>query len=471
MSTHGSHPDEPGAAPAGPGPDEPAAGPAAGHLAPPEHTSDREIARLSAVAFLTLVTEPLFLLADSAIIGHLGTAQLAGLSIAAAVLGTLVSLCIFLAYGTTASVARLVGAGNPRAAFAQGVDGIWLAVLVGGVASLAGVPLTGSIVDLFGPSAEVAEHATTYLRIALLGAIPMLVMLAAVGVLRGVRDMRTPLWVAVAANLANIALNYLLVYPAGLGIAGSAIGTVLAQSGGAVALTWVVVRHALRHGAPLSPDAPGILRAARVGVPLIVRTLMLRAALLVMTYAAAVFGSVELATMQLALSIWTFLAFALDALGITAQTLVGNELGRGDQRRAREMTDRLIRWGFWLGIVTGAALLACSTVLGPLFTGDPAVRDLLTPVLIAAAVVQPVAGVVFTLDGILIGAGDGRYLAWAQTIVLAVFAPMAWGAVAGPGTLVWLWVAFGVGFMGTRCLLLMVRARGSAWMRLGDLST
>jgi putative MATE family efflux protein len=433
------------------------------------HTSDREIARLSAIAFLTLVTEPLFLLADSAIIGHLGTPQLAGLSIAAAVLGTVLSLCIFLAYGTTASVARLIGAGNPRAAFAQGVDGLWLAALVGGLVTLVGVPLARPLVGLFGPGAVVADHATSYLRIALLGTIPMLVVLAAVGVLRGTKDLRTPLWVAVAANLANIALNYLLVYPLGLGIAGSALGTLIAQSGAAVALVVVVVRHAVAHDAPLSPDLPGIRRAARVGVPLIVRTLMLRAALLIMTFAAAVFGAVDLATMQLALSIWSFLAFALDALGITAQTLVGNELGRGDGARARAMTRRLLSWGFWLGVLTGLALLACSTVLGPLFTDDPDVRSLLTPVLLVAAIAQPVAGLVFTLDGILIGAGDGRFLAWAQTIVLAVFAPLAWLAVVVPGSLVWLWAAFAVGFMGTRCLVLLLRARGDAWMRVGEL--
>jgi putative MATE family efflux protein len=431
------------------------------------HTSDREIARLSAIAFLTLVTEPLFLLADSAIIGHLGTPELAGLSVAAAIIGTVLSLCIFLAYGTTASVARLIGAGNARSAFAQGVDGLWLAVLVGGLVTVVGVPLSGPLVALFGPSPEVADHATTYLRISLLGTIPMLVVLAAVGVLRGTRDLRTPLRVAVIANLANIALNYLLVYPLDLGVAGSAIGTVIAQTGSAVALVAVVVRHALSAGAPLTPDVAGIVRAARVGVPLIVRTLMLRVALLIMTYAAAVFGAVDLATMPLALSIWSFLAFALDALGITAQTLVGNELGRGDVARARAMTNRLLSWGLWLGVATGLVLLACSTVLGPLFTDDPDVRALLTPVLLVAAVAQPVAGVVFTLDGILIGAGDGRFLAWAQTAVLAVFAPLAWLAVSGPASLVWLWAAFAVGFMGTRCVLLMVRARGDAWMTLG----
>lgn len=430
-------------------------------------TSAREILRLSAITFLTLVTEPLFLLADSAIVGHLGTPELAGLSIAAAVIGTVISFCIFLAYGSTASVARMLGFGDRRAAYAQGVDVLWLATLVGGVFAALAWPLSGPVVSLFDPSAEVARHATVYLRISLLGAIPMLLVLAAVGVLRGARSLRLPLMVAVAGNLANIALNWLLVYPLGLGIAGSALGTVTAQSGMALALVIVVVRHARAAGSPLTPDLAGISRAFSVGVPLIVRTMLLRAALLLMTYAAAVFGAVSLATMQLALSIWTFLAFALDALGITAQTLVGSSLGAGSVTETRAMTDRMIRWGLWFGLLTGLVLLACAGFLAPLFTEDPAVRSLLVPVLVVAACAQPLAGLVFALDGILIGAGDGVFLAKAQAVVLAVFAPLAWLAVTGPGTLVWLWIAFGVGFMGTRAVVLLVRARGEAWMRLG----
>src|SRR6188472_3208060 len=107
---------------------------------------DREILRLAVPAFLALVAEPLFLLADSAIVGHLGTAQLAGLGIAGAVLATLISLCVFLAYGTTASVARQIGAGDLRGAIAQGVDGVWLAVLIGVLTTGLGVPLTPRLV-------------------------------------------------------------------------------------------------------------------------------------------------------------------------------------------------------------------------------------------------------------------------------------------------------------------------------------
>jgi putative MATE family efflux protein len=426
---------------------------------------DREILRLAVPAFLALVSEPLFLLADSAVVGHLGTPELAALGIASAVLGTLVSLCIFLAYGTTASVARQVGAGDTRAALTMGVDGLWLATVIGGVATAVSLPLTPRLVGLFDPGAEVADLAVTYLRIALLGAVPLLLMLAATGVLRGLQDTRTPLVVAVVGNLANVVLNVGLVYGADLGIAGSALGTLVAQVGSAVALVWVVVRGARRHDATLRPHLAGIVQAGRAGVPLIMRTLMLRASLLVMTYAAARLGSDDLAAMQLALTVWTFLAFTLDAVAIAAQAITGRYLGAADREGARAVTARMERWGWASGVATGLALAAVSPVLGRLFTGDTAVLELLVPVLLVAAAAQPLAGIVFVLDGVLIGAGDAVYLAWAQLITLLLFAPAAWLAT-GHG-LTWLWVAFGVCFMGGRAVTLVRRAHGDEWMRLG----
>ncbi|HYG92657.1 MAG TPA: MATE family efflux transporter, partial [Nocardioides sp.] len=282
---------------------------------------DRDIGRLAVPAFLALVAEPLFLLGDAAVVGHLGTPELAGLGIAATVLQTLVGLCVFLAYGTTAGVARQLGAGRLRAALTQGVDGLWLAVLIGIPTTVVGIVLTGPLVAAFGPSESVAAPAETYLRIALLGVTPLLLMMAATGVLRGLQDTRTPLVVAVIGNVVNLLLNVLLVFGVGplphLGIAGSALGSVLAQVGSAAVLVLVVARGARREGASLRPHAPGIRTAARAGVPLLVRTLTLRASLLVTTY-AVVLGAgtgseqaVPIATHQLAMTLWTFLAFVL----------------------------------------------------------------------------------------------------------------------------------------------------------------
>jgi putative MATE family efflux protein len=431
---------------------------------------DRRILALAVPAFLALVAEPLFLLSDAAIVGHLGTTELAGLGIASVVLRFVVGLCIFLAYGTTAAVARRVGAGDRAGALAQGVDGLWLAALIGGLTTTVGLALTDPLVGAFGTSAPVDEAASAYLRVAWFGLLPMLLVLAATGVLRGLRDTRTPLYVAVVANLANIALNVLLVYGLDLGVAGSALGTDLAQLGAAVALVGVVLRLARREGASLRPDLPGVRRSARAGGPLLVRTLSLQAALLATTWCAARLGATATATHQVAMAVWTFLAHALDAVAIAAQTLTGAALGAGDVLLTRTTTDRMVRIGAYSGIVTGVLLALTAPVLGPLFTDDPEVVSLLGTVLVVAALFQPVAGVVFVLDGVLIGAGDGRYLALAASVVTVLFVPAAaLSVVAFPGSegLVWLWAAFGAVFIGGRAVVLVRRARGDRWLVTG----
>lgn len=426
---------------------------------------DREIWRLAAPAFLALVAQPLFLLADAAIVGHLGTPPLAGLGIATSILGVVISLSIFLAYGTTASVARSLGAGDPATAVRHGVDGTWLAVLIGAAVTLVGAPTAQHIVGLFHASPAVADAATTYLRIALLGAVPMLVMLATTGVIRGLQDTRTPMVVAVAGTIANIALNLLLVYGFSLGIAGSAIGTLIAESGSAAALWLMVARSARHHDVSLRPRGAGLRAAGGAGLPLILRTATLRTCLLIMTFSAATIGDDELAALQVAMAIWNFLAYSLDAIAIAAQASTGRALGAGHIAHARRMTRRQIQWGIASGVVTGGGLAAAAPFAGPLFTADPAVQHLLVPVLIIAALVQPVAGVVFVLDGVLIGAGDGRYLAWAGLAVLVLFAPCAWAA--SQHGLTWLWIAFSFTFMGGRAVVLLARARTDAWLRPG----
>jgi putative MATE family efflux protein len=430
------------------------------------HPHDREILRLAVPAFGALVAEPLFLLADSAIVGHLGTPQLAGLGIAGSLLATAVSLCVFLAYGTTAAVARRVGAGDLRAAVAQGVDGLWLAALLGAALGVVGLVAAEPLVAVFDPAPATASYALTYLRVSLAGLPAMLVVLAATGVLRGLQDTRTPLVVAATGAVANVGLNLLLVYGLGLGIAGSALGTVLAQAGMATAFVTVVVRGARRHRAPLRPDLPGIRAAATAGVPLIVRTATLRAALLVMTYVATAAGTVAIAAHQVAFTIWMFLALALDAVAIAGQAIVGRYLGAADVGGARAATRRMVEWGAWSGVVLGLVIVVLRAAYVPVFSDDADVQSLLASVLVVAAVFQPVCGVVFALDGVLIGAGDGRYLAWAGVATLVVFLPLAGVVLAADAGLVALWWAFN-GFLLARLVTLVVRWRGEAWLVTG----
>ncbi len=205
---------------------------------------------------------------------------------------------------------------------------------------------------------------------------------------------------------------------------------------------------------------------------LVIRTLTLRAALIVTTYAVvlATAGSDEsIAAHQLAFTIWGFLAFVLDAIAIAAQALTGRYLGAGDPETARAVTRRMVRWGAVSGVVAGLVLAATSPLLGQLFTPDEGVRALLTPVLLVAAAFQPIAGVVFVLDGVLIGAGDGAYLAKAGLVVLVVYAPVVLivAALVGGHGLFWVWLAFSTVFMGARAVVLLRRERGDAWLVLG----
>ncbi|MFD6474157.1 MATE family efflux transporter [Streptomyces anulatus] len=427
---------------------------------------DREIIALAVPAFGALVAEPLFVMVDSAVVGHLGTPQLAGLGIAAALLMTAVSIFVFLAYATTAAVARRVGAGDLPAAIRQGMDGIWLALLLGAAVVALAVPTAPWLVDVFGASDTAAPYAITYLRISILGIPAMLVVLAATGVLRGLQDTRTPLYVAIGGFTVNAALNVTLVYGAGLGIAGSAWGTVIAQVGMAAAYLVVVIRGARRHGASLRPDAAGIRASAQAGVPLLIRTLSLRAVLMIATAVAARLGDVDIAAHQIILSLWSLTAFALDAIAIAGQAIIGRYLGANDEKGAREACRRMVEWGLGCGIALGVLIVLARPLFIPLFTSDPSVKDTLLPALLVVAVSQPIAGVVFVLDGVLMGAGDGRYLAWAMLVTLAVFAPVALLVPSLGGGLTALWWAMTL-MMAVRLVTLWLRTRSGRWIVTG----
>ncbi|MFE1454595.1 MATE family efflux transporter [Streptomyces sp. NPDC058735] len=427
---------------------------------------DQEIVTLALPAFGALVAEPLFLMADTAIVGHLGTAQLAGLGVASALLMTAVSVFVFLAYATTAAVARRVGAGELPAAIRQGVDGIWLALFLGAAVVAAALPTAPHIVDLFGASEAAAPYATTYLRISVFGIPAMLIVLAATGVLRGLQDTKTPLYVAIGGFVANGALNAGLVYGADLGIAGSAWGTVIAQFGMAAVYLAGVLSGARKHGVSLRPDAAGIRASAQAGVPLLVRTLSLRAILMIATAVAARLGDADIAAHQIILSLWSLLAFALDAIAIAGQAIIGRCLGAGDTQGARDACRRMVEWGVAVGVALGVLVIVSRPLFLPLFTSDPAVTDVALPALVIVALSQPISGIVFTLDGVLMGAGDGPYLAWAMLIVLAVFTPVALLVPGMGGGLTALWGAMTL-MMTVRMLTLWLRARSGRWIVTG----
>lgn len=426
---------------------------------------------LAIPALGALVAEPLFVLVDSAVVGRLGTPPLAGLALASTVLTTVVGLCVFLAYATTAGVARRLGAGLRREALRDGMHGLWLAVLLG--VALAAVLLLAAplLVEALGAPSDAVPHAVAYLRWSAPGLPGMLVVLAATGVLRGALDTRTPLLVAVAGAVVNAGLSVLLVLGLGFGVAGSGAGTAATQLAMGAVLGGVVVRAAGAEGVALRPGLAGLGSAVRDGAPLLVRTVSLRLAILLATWVAAGLGAVALAGHQAVSALWGLLAFALDALAIAAQALVGRALGASDVAAARAVLRRTLLWGTVAGAVLGVVVAAGGWWLARLFTTDPAVHAAVAAALLVVAVTAPMAGWVFVLDGVLIGAGDGRYLAWAGLGTLAVYAPAALAvhAWAPPGRagLVWAWAAFAGLFMAARALTTGLRARGGDWLRTG----
>ncbi|QAV28706.1 MATE family efflux transporter [Micrococcus luteus] len=426
----------------------------------------RRILALAVPAFGALIAEPLFLLADTAIIGHLGTAQLAGVGIGTTILHTLTGLMIFLAYATTPAVARLIGAGNPAAAMDRGRDGIWLGLLLGAVLAVLGWLAAPALTAALGATGEVQAHAVAYLRWSMPGLPALLAVLAATGVLRGLQDTVTPLVVAGVGFGANIGLNVALVYGLGWGVAGSAVGTSVVQWAMLVTYLFVLAPRFRRSGTAWAPRASGMRATAQVGSWLLLRTASLRAAILITVMAAAGAGDLTLA----------------------AQALIGAELGAARPDAARRLTRTMVRWGLGFGVVTGAVLALAAPVLPGLFTTDPTVQAAATVGLWVLAVGQPVAGYVFVLDGVLIGAGDARYLALAGLVNLVVYAPALWVlaqlATGGFGwTAAWpgphaavpdagvqlglLWLGFAGVYMGMRALTLGWRARRDDWMRLG----
>lgn len=429
---------------------------------------NREILRLAVPALGALIAEPAFLIVDAALVGHLGTTPLAGLGIAGAVLQTIVGLMVFLAYSTTPAVARRFGAGQPGEAVSVGVNGMWLALGLGAVLAVIGAVSSPWLVSLFGASDAVAAQANEYLVISMWGLPAMLIVFAATGLLRGMQDTMTPLWIAGLGFGANALLNWLFIYGLGWGIAGSAAGTVTAQWGMVAAYALVVRRLANRHSASLRAQRAGIRSTATSGGWLFLRTVSLRVALLATVGIATGIGTEELAGWQIVFTIFSAAAFALDALAIAAQALIGKELGAGDEQQVHRVLARTVAWGAWFGVVVGGLIAASSGVLGIVFTGDPEIAALVQPALLVLAIAQPIAGVVFVLDGVLMGANDARYLAIAGGLNLVPFLPALWiiaaTGVGGTAGLVWLAVAFFGVYLLARLGTLGWRVRSGRWL-------
>jgi len=427
---------------------------------------DREIARLAVPAFGALVAEPLYVLADTAVVGRIGTDELAGLAVASSALLTGYAVFIFLAYGTTAAVSRLLGAGREGEAAHQAVQGLWLAAVIGVVLTGAVLIFADPVIGLLGGSGAVRGHALVYLRISAIGIVPQLLTFAGTGYLRGLQDTRTPLVVAVTAAVANLVIEAVLIFGFGFGIGASALSTVIAQTAGALVYLWLIGRATSALGAALAPDWAAIRRLGRAGWDLLVRTVALRASLTVATALAARIGPADVAAHEVAFAVWSFLALGLDAIAIAGQAMVGRFLGAGDLATARDAGRRMLELGTAAGVAVGAVVLVVRPVLGDVFTDDPEVVALAGFLFLFVAALQPVNGAVFVLDGLLIGAGDMAFLARAMVAAALLAAPLATAVAVLDLGIGWGWGAITV-LMLARLAVLAQRWRSGAWAVAG----
>jgi putative MATE family efflux protein len=424
-------------------------------------THDREIGRLALPALGALAAEPLYILVDTAIVGHLGTPQLASLAIAATVMTTAFTVFNFLTYGTTAQVARLHGAGHPDEAAHLGAQAQWLSLVVGAVLLVSIVALARPLVVLMGGEGEVADGATTYLRIAALGAPAFMLASAGQGYLRGIGDLKTPLVILVAAHAANVVLELLFVYGFDWGLPGSAWGTVIAQLGMGAAFLAVQLRAGWQR-----PVLARMRALMRIGSEIAVRTTALLGAFLVASAVLARIGPASLGAHQIAFQLFVFLALVLDALAIAAQVMVGRMLGAGDAAGARAAAGRIIAWSVALGAAFGVVLLALGDLVPRLFTGDDAVVERADEIWWLFAALMPLNGAVFALDGILIGAGDTRFLMWGMLAAAAVYVPVALLALANDWGILGVW--FGLaGLIAVRLATCGGRFATDRWARVG----
>jgi putative MATE family efflux protein len=425
---------------------------------------DREIFRLALPALGALAAEPLYLLVDTAIVGHLGRSQLAALGIAFTVLGGVFAVFNFLQYGTTAQVARAGGAGEGETARRLGAQAVWLSIAFGIAVSLAIALLAEPIVALVGGEGETAEYAVTYLRIAAVGFPAAFIALGGQGYLRGVADLRTPLVILIAGNVVNLVLEVVFVYGLDWGIEGSAWGTAIAQLGMGTAFVVVILRQL--HPGEARPELALARRVLSLGKWIFLRTSALMGSFLLAGAVATRFGDASIAAHQVAFQLWVFLALVLDSVAIAGQIIVGRELGAGRKEEAYGASERMIWLSVALGGAFALAMLALASLLPRAFTGDASVLDeaaLLWPIF---ALMQPLNGAVFALDGILIGASDGPFLAGSMVAAFVACATVLVAALAGDWGIRGVWAALLVLIL-VRLTLMATRFRRRRWLVTG----
>ncbi|MCC3312068.1 MATE family efflux transporter [Nocardia africana] len=432
--------------------------------------SDAGPRRILGIAIPTLgvlVAEPIYLLFDMAVVGRLGALALAGLAVGGLILAQVGTQLTFLSYGTTARSARRHGAGDERGAVAEGVQASWLAVAAGLAIVVVLQVFARPVVDVIAGGADIADEALRWLRIALFGVPLILLTMAGNGWLRGVQQTRRPLayviaGLVVSALLCPVLVHGLLGAPR-MELAGSAVANVAGQ----VVSAGLFVAALVRRRVPLRPH-PQVMRAQLVlGRDLIVRSLAFQACFVSAGAVAARFGAASVAAHQLVLQLWNFLALTLDSLAIAAQTLTGAALGSGDAPGARMLARRITLWSTLFAVVLAVVFAAGYAVVPQIFTDDPAVLDRVHVIWWFFVPLIPAAGVVFALDGVLLGAGDAQYLRnTTMAAALLGFLPAIWLSLSFDWGIAGIWSGLSA-FILLRMIAVGARALSGRWARTG----
>ena len=420
---------------------------------------DRRIARLAVPALGAILAEPLYNIADTAIVGHLGRAPLDSLAIATSALSIVGWLAIFLSTATTTEVSRNAAVGEHRAAGRAVGAAYSVAAGWGAVTSIVVMLIAPVLVDLLGGHAGIGSGATVYIRIAALGMPFLYLSYAGNGHLIGLENTRTPLVIAVTANVVNVLLEVWFVFGLHAGLVGSAWGTVVAQACAAAAYGVASRRSPYP---PLRPARGDLSAVLRDGHRLSVRTVALGVVPLAATAVTARLGPIPLAGQQIAYRLWGMLSLATDALAVPAQVFISAGLGRGDRPAAERAAQRTLALGLAFGCALGLVTAALALFAPAVFTTDPTVRHAAVVGLLCSALTQPLAALAFVYDGVILGLGDYTAMRRAMLIAIGAFAPLAilvlrfhWLGLPG------VWAALGC-WLAARAVLLWRR-----WTRSG----
>jgi putative MATE family efflux protein len=432
-----------------------------------EPIRSRQIAQLALPALGVLAAEPLYLLFDTAIVGRIGALSLAGLAIGGLILGMVGSQLTFLSYGTTARAARSYGAGDRKSAVTEGVQATWLALGLGALIIIAVQAAGSPVVAVIAGSRDIADTALPWLRIAIMGAPAILVSLAGNGWMRGVQDTVRPLRYVIAGFGLSALLCPLLVYGwlglPRLGLAGSAVANLSGQ--------WLAAllfgRALLAEGVPLRLNGQALRAQLVLGRDLLVRTLAFQACFVSAAAVAARFGAAAVAAHQVVLQLWNFLALVLDSLAIAAQALVGAALGAGDIPLATATARRVTEWSAIAATGLAIVFAAGNSVLPRLFTDDRSVLAAVGVPWWFMVAQLPLAGVVFALDGVLLGAGDAAFMRTATVVsALVGFLPPIWLSLVFGWGLAGIWSGLSM-FIVLRLTFVGWRALSGDWAVTG----